>query len=57
MNAGLHLTEIKCLKEQLHPDYVGFRIPDAWVAGYGIAAGEDFRSLPAIIHVDETFYQ
>lgn len=48
---------VKHLKDQLIPDHVGFRIPDVWVAGYGIDAGEDFRSLPVIIQVDETFYQ
>ena len=44
------------LKEAIKPEYVGFRIPDVWVAGYGIDAGEDFRSLPAVIRVNESYY-
>jgi hypoxanthine phosphoribosyltransferase len=28
--------------------YVGFRIPDEFVVGYGLDAGEQFRNLPAI---------
>jgi len=37
-------------------DYVGFTVPDIWVAGYGIDASNDFRSLPFIIGVNEDFY-
>jgi hypoxanthine phosphoribosyltransferase len=48
--------DIKRLKQALRPEYVGFRIPDVWVAGYGIDAGEDFRSLPVVIRVDESYY-
>src|SRR5215468_7421320 len=28
--------------------YVGFRIPDAWVIGYGLDAGQRWRNLPEI---------
>ncbi len=28
--------------------YVGFRIPDAWVIGYGLDAGQRWRNLPDI---------
>ncbi|MHA1512378.1 MAG: phosphoribosyltransferase [Promethearchaeota archaeon] len=39
-----------------HLDFVGFTVPDIWVAGYGIDASNDFRSLPFIIGVNEEFY-
>jgi hypoxanthine phosphoribosyltransferase len=28
--------------------YVGFRIPDAWVVGYGLDVGQRYRNLPDI---------
>ena len=37
-------------------DFIGFTVPDIWVAGYGIDASNDFRSLPFIIGVNEDFY-
>ena len=48
--------EIKKLKSSLKPDYVGFEIPDIWIAGYGIDAGEDFRLLSSIVAVREDLY-
>jgi len=45
------------LKRDLNPAYVGFRVPDLWVAGYGIDAGEDFRGLPDVIAVREACYR
>lgn len=30
------------------PDYVGFEIPDVWVAGYGMDSGGRWRSLPYV---------
>ena len=39
-----------------HLDFIGFTVPDIWVAGYGIDASNDFRSLPFIIEVNENFY-
>ncbi len=39
-----------------HLDFIGFTVPDIWVAGYGIDASNDFRSLPFIIGVNEKFY-
>lgn len=39
-----------------HLNFVGFTVPDIWVAGYGIDASNDFRSLPFIIGVNEEFY-
>ena len=49
--------EVRLLRESLQPEYVGFRIPDRWVAGYGIDAGEDFRQLPYIVTVKEEYYR
>ncbi len=37
-------------------EFIGFTVPDIWVAGYGIDASNDFRSLPFIIGVNEDFY-
>ena len=48
---------VKGLKERLTLDYVGFNVPDRWVAGYGIDAGEDFRHLPFIVAVNEGYYR
>ena len=43
-------------RKKLNPKYVGFKVPDKWVAGYGIDAGNDFRYLPFIIDVNEKEY-
>ena len=43
-------------RKKLNPKYVGFKVPDKWVAGYGIDAGNDFRYLPFIIDVNEEEY-
>ena len=32
----------------LHPDWVGFEIPDRYVIGYGMDSNEDYRNLPYI---------
>ena len=48
---------VQSLKEQTPLDYVGFNVPDKWVAGYGIDAGEDFRHLPFIVAVNESYYR
>jgi len=45
------------LRAALALDYVGFRVPDRWIAGYGIDAGEDFRNLPCIVTVNEEHYR
>lgn len=37
-------------------DFVGFDVPDRWVAGYGTDAGEHFRMLPYIVTVREQVY-
>ena len=33
---------------QLQLDYVGFRIPDRFVVGYGLDCGELYRNLPYV---------
>ncbi|MDH5467993.1 MAG: hypothetical protein OEY25_11295, partial [Candidatus Aminicenantes bacterium] len=48
--------EVRKIKEKLAIDYLGFEIPDRWIAGYGIDAGGDFRHLPYIITVREDYY-
>ncbi len=48
--------EVREIKNKLFLDYLGFEIPDRWIAGYGIDAGEDFRHLPFIISVKEKYY-
>ena len=35
-------------KVELVPDYIGFRIPDAFVVGYGLDYAERYRNLPYI---------
>ncbi len=48
--------EISKMREQLRIDYTGFRIPDLWVAGFGVDAAQDLRNLPCIASVDEFLY-
>jgi len=48
--------EVRSLRQRLKLDWTGFRIPDRWVAGYGVDAGEDFRSLPFVVVVTEKYY-
>ncbi len=48
--------EVRKIKEKLALDYLGFEIPDRWIAGYGIDAGGDFRHLPFIVAVKENYY-
>lgn len=43
-------------RAELTLDFVGFDVPDRWVAGYGTDAGEDFRMLPYIVTVREQHY-
>lgn len=37
-------------------DYVGFKIPDMFVAGYGIDCAELFREMPFIIVINEEYF-
>ena len=36
----------------VHVDYVGFEIPDAWVVGYGLDFAERHRTLPNLCSLD-----
>lgn len=40
-------------KCDLHIDYVGFEIPDAFIVGYGIDYAEKYRNLPYIATIKE----
>ncbi len=42
-----------CSKVDLEPDYHCFRIPDAFVVGYGLDYNDDYRHLPYIAVVEE----
>ncbi len=35
-------------KADIHPDYVGFTVPDAFVVGYGLDYNEIYRNLPYV---------
>ena len=43
-------------RSSLALDFVGFDVPDRWVAGYGTDASESFRMLPYIVTVREELY-
>ncbi|MGI6432365.1 MAG: hypoxanthine phosphoribosyltransferase [Sphaerochaetaceae bacterium] len=42
------LDKYECRKVDVPIDYVGFKIPDVWVVGYGLDYGEKYRTLPYI---------
>ena len=40
------------LREQIAPEYIGFTIPEVWVAGYGLdATREDMRFLQHVVSI------
>ena len=45
------------LRRKLHIDYVGFEVPNRFVAGYGIDCAEHFRELPYIVVVNEKYFK
>lgn len=47
---------VAAVRSRLHPDYVGFHIPDRWVAGYGLDVNEEFRDLPDVVIVREEYF-
>jgi hypoxanthine phosphoribosyltransferase len=49
--------EVRKLRDNLKLDWVGFTIPDQWVAGYGIDVGDDFRFLPFVAIAREEYYK
>jgi hypoxanthine phosphoribosyltransferase len=44
------------LRADLALDYVGFRVPDRWLAGYGLDAAGEYRDLPCIAVLREEFF-
>ena len=48
---------IPSLRKGLRIDYVGFKIPDMFIAGYGIDCAENFRELPYIVAVNEDYFR
>ncbi len=51
----LHKEEVS--KVDFDLDYVGFKIPNKYVVGYGLDLDQKYRKLPAIYAVDEEFLQ
>jgi len=43
--------------EEIHPDYVGFQIPDHFVVGYGLDFAERYRNLPFVGVLHPHVYQ
>ncbi len=37
---------------EVHPDYIGFQVPDRWVVGYGLDWEGVYRNLPYISYVE-----
>jgi hypoxanthine phosphoribosyltransferase len=56
-NLSAPSPEVRKLREDLKLDWVGFTIPDRWVAGYGIDVGDDFRFLPFVAIAREEYYK
>jgi len=46
-------TRIAELGKQVSLDYVGFTIPDKFVVGYGLDAGQHYRQLPGLFELGE----
>lgn len=44
-------------KQQIGLDYIGFEVPNYFVAGYGIDYAEHFRQLPFVITVKPSFLE
>jgi hypoxanthine phosphoribosyltransferase len=49
--------EVKKLRAGVRVDYTGFKIPDVWVAGYGVDAAHELRNLPCIVSINESLYR
>ncbi|MEW6527731.1 MAG: phosphoribosyltransferase family protein [Spirochaetota bacterium] len=49
--------EVQNIRKQLEIDYIGFTVPDVWVAGYGIDAAYEYRHLPFIVRVNEEYFK
>lgn len=48
---------VAALRAEVAPDFVGFDIPDRWVAGYGLDAAGQFRDLPCVVAVREECFR
>ncbi|MEO0067511.1 MAG: hypoxanthine phosphoribosyltransferase [candidate division WOR-3 bacterium] len=40
-------------KVEVEPDYVGFKVPDRFIVGYGTDFAERFRQLPYVGYIEE----
>ncbi len=49
--------EVRRIRAELIPDYVGFPVPDRWVVGYGLDVDEEFRDLPYVAIAREEYFQ
>ena len=49
--------EVLALRASFHADYVGVRIPDRWVVGYGLDVAELYRCLPFVAIVREDCFR
>ena len=38
-------------------DYLGFKIPDVWVVGYGLDYADTHRTLPLVAELKTNVYQ
>jgi len=54
-------TCVFCQKEYNHVDvpidYLGFKIPDIWVVGYGLDYADMYRTLPYVAELKEEIYK
>ncbi len=48
---------LPALRKGLRIDYVGFKIPDMFVAGCGIDCAENFREIPYVVAVNEDYFR
>ena len=44
-------------KVDIHPDYLGFDIPDEFVVGYGLDYNEEYRNLPFVGILKREIYE
>ena len=43
-------------KVDLHPEWIGFTVPDAFVVGYGLDYAERYRNLPCVVVLKPEIY-
>ena len=51
------LDKVECRTADIHADYVGFDIPNAFVIGFGLDFDENYRQLPYIGILKEECYK